>query len=170
MIVKYLPWLISALTIYCMVLTGNKHRYSWALSLVNQALWLTWIIASQTWGMLPMNVVLWVIFTRNHLKWNADKAATAEDAEIVKYLLSIASRINEDTAISLWKIEWYGLAASGRCEWTLREAIALDIKDRNQAEAEIASAQADWCKSMNQPKSKCRCPDCGPCLVDYAGE
>lgn len=30
--------------------------------------------------------------------------------------------------------------------------------------------RADWCETMNRPKAECRCPDCGPCLVDYKGE
>lgn len=35
--------------------------------------------------------------------------------------------------------------------------------------AEIA-AWANWCDTMNRPKSECGCPDCGPCLVDIGAE
>lgn len=69
MIVTYLPWLLSVITIYMMLLAGNKKPYAWAVGLVNQALWLVWIIASASWGLLPMNAALWVVYTRNHLKW-----------------------------------------------------------------------------------------------------
>jgi hypothetical protein len=68
-IVLHLPWLLSAITIYMTVLAGNKTRWAWSLGLANQALWLTWIIASQSWGLIPMNVALWVVYARNHLKW-----------------------------------------------------------------------------------------------------
>ena len=65
----WMPWLLSAITIYMTVLAGNKTRWAWAVGLVNQALWLVWILASQNWGLLPMNVALWIVYTRNHLKW-----------------------------------------------------------------------------------------------------
>lgn len=65
----YLPWLLSALTIWMTVLAGNRHRWAWAVGLINQALWLVWIIITANWGLLPMNLVLWGIYFRNHLKW-----------------------------------------------------------------------------------------------------
>lgn len=71
LIVIGLPWLLSAITIYMTVLAGNKHRWAWAVGLGNQALWLVWIIASASWGLLPMNLALWVVYGRNHLKWRA---------------------------------------------------------------------------------------------------
>ncbi len=69
MIVKYLPWLLSVITIYMTVLAGNKHRYAWAVGLINQALWLVWIVAAEAWGLIPMNIALWFVYARNHLLW-----------------------------------------------------------------------------------------------------
>lgn len=69
MIAQYLPWLLSAITIWMTLLAGNKHPKAWLVGLVNQALWLVWIVASGTWGMLPMNLALWFVYGRNHLKW-----------------------------------------------------------------------------------------------------
>lgn len=66
----YLPWLLSAITIYMTVLAGNKHRNAWLFGLVNQALWLIWILATASYGLLPMNAALWVVYGRNHLKWS----------------------------------------------------------------------------------------------------
>jgi hypothetical protein len=68
-VVDYLPWLLSAITIWMTVLAGNKHPSAWAIGLANQALWLGWIIASGAWGLLPMNLALWLVYGRNHLKW-----------------------------------------------------------------------------------------------------
>lgn len=65
----YLPWVISSITIYMTLLAGNKNRNAWLFGLLNQALWLTWIVATASWGLLPMNAALWVIYLRNHLKW-----------------------------------------------------------------------------------------------------
>lgn len=66
----YLPWLLSAITIYMTVLAGNKNRNAWLFGLVNQALWFVWILASGSWGLLPMNLALWIVYGRNHFKWN----------------------------------------------------------------------------------------------------
>lgn len=65
----YLPWLMSAITIWMTVLAGNKHPKAWLVGIFNQALWLGWIINSETWGLLPMNIALWVVYARNHWKW-----------------------------------------------------------------------------------------------------
>ena len=70
-LVFWMPWILSAITIYMTVLAGNKNRYAWAIGLANQALWLIWIVASESWGLIPMNIALWIVYGRNHLKWNA---------------------------------------------------------------------------------------------------
>lgn len=66
----YLPWLLSAITIWMTVLAGNKHPNAWAIGLINQFLWLIWIVFAHTWGLLPMNIALWIVYGRNHFKWN----------------------------------------------------------------------------------------------------
>ena len=71
LITAYLPWLLSAITIHQTILAGNKHQAAWLVGLVNQALWLLWILVSETWGMLPMNLALWLLYARNHCKWKA---------------------------------------------------------------------------------------------------
>ena len=70
---QIVPWFLSAITIYMFLLAGNKKSYTWLIGLANQALWLFWIIVSATWGLLPMNLALWVVYFRNHLKWRKDK-------------------------------------------------------------------------------------------------
>jgi hypothetical protein len=69
-VVAYLPWLLSVITIWMTVLAGNKHPTAWLVGLANQALWLGWIVASSAWGLLPMNIALWIVYGRNHWKWN----------------------------------------------------------------------------------------------------
>ena len=70
----YLPWLLSAITIYMTLLAGNKHPKAWLWGLLNQALWLVWIVAMQAWGLIPLNLALWVLYARNHLKWTQEVA------------------------------------------------------------------------------------------------
>jgi hypothetical protein len=66
---NYMPWLMSAITIYMTVLAGNKSRYAWAVGLFNQILWLTWILATKNYGFLPMTAALCFVYARNHIKW-----------------------------------------------------------------------------------------------------
>lgn len=70
LIITYLPWLLSANTIYFNVLAGNRHKQTWLWALLGQVAWLVWIISSESWGLLPMNVALWITYGRNHFKWN----------------------------------------------------------------------------------------------------
>lgn len=69
-IITYLPYLLSAITIYSMLLAGNKRKGAWVVGLVNQFLWLIWIVLTQSWGLLPMNIALWIVYGRNYIKWN----------------------------------------------------------------------------------------------------
>lgn len=77
---EYLPWLLSVITIYTMFLAGDRKWYTWLVGLANQVLWLVWIIAIGGWGLLPMNIALWVVYIRNHLKWR--KEAAKSDAKL----------------------------------------------------------------------------------------
>ena len=69
LLIKVLPWILSLNTIVMNIMVGNKHRRSWALGLVGQVLWLVWIILVEAWGLIPLNLALWVIYIRNHIKW-----------------------------------------------------------------------------------------------------
>lgn len=66
-----LPWLLSALTLISLYLAGDRNPMGWLVGLINQALWLVWILLTQTWGLLPMNLTLWLVFTRNYFKWRS---------------------------------------------------------------------------------------------------
>lgn len=72
-LVNILPWFLSASTIYTMFLAGNVNRHTWLVGLVSQALWLTWICLSQSWGLIPGNIALWIVYSRNHIKWMRDR-------------------------------------------------------------------------------------------------
>ncbi|CAH1665464.1 MULTISPECIES: hypothetical protein [unclassified Chelatococcus] len=67
--IELMPWLLSAITIYMTILAGNRSRNAWAVGLLAQALWLFWIVATKTWGLIPMNFALWIVYARNHWKW-----------------------------------------------------------------------------------------------------
>jgi len=71
MIATYLPWLLSVITIWMTLLAGNKHPKAWLVGLGNQLLWLIWICVVGAWGLLPMNIALWIVYGRNHFKWRS---------------------------------------------------------------------------------------------------
>ena len=68
-IINYLPYILSIFTVYIMLLAGNKSKYAWVIALLNQFFWLVWIIKIKSWGLLPGNIALWIVYFRNHLKW-----------------------------------------------------------------------------------------------------
>lgn len=72
-LINQLPWLLSLVTIASVWMAGDKRRHAWSLGVANQGLWLVWIIASGTWGLLPMTIVLGIVCGRNYLKWQGDR-------------------------------------------------------------------------------------------------
>ncbi len=68
-----LPWIMSAITLYMTFLQGRKRWGAWVVGLINQLLWLTFIITTQTWGLMPLNIGLWILYWRNLFKWYDDE-------------------------------------------------------------------------------------------------
>lgn len=71
-IIIYIPWALSILTVGMMYLAGNKNKWAWILGLANQSLWLTWIITVQAWGLLILTFALIFMYTRNLIKWHKE--------------------------------------------------------------------------------------------------
>lgn len=69
LITEYLPYGLSCITLWFNWLAGSRSRWTWVIALVGQMLWLEWIVASHSWGFLPMNLSLWAVYLRNHIKW-----------------------------------------------------------------------------------------------------
>lgn len=70
LIVLLLPWYLSGATLWMTFMAGNNNPRTWIVGLVNQALWLVWIILSKSWGLIPLNFGLWYAYYKNHCKWN----------------------------------------------------------------------------------------------------
>lgn len=64
-----LPWVISCVTIFFLYRAGDGKRDAWEIALFGNLLWLMFIMMSHTWGLLPMNIVLWYMYVRNYRKW-----------------------------------------------------------------------------------------------------
>ena len=87
-LMHYLPYGLSAITIYMTLLAGNKNPKAWAVGLVGQLLWLIWILwdLNTRQGLLPMNAALWIVYARNHLKWNKKHERKDGDQDLRKRL------------------------------------------------------------------------------------
>jgi hypothetical protein len=75
LVIFYLPFLLSLITIWFNFTAGNKHPMTWVIALVGQVGWTTWIVLSENWGFMPMNIALWIVYARNHWKWTLEKVA-----------------------------------------------------------------------------------------------
>ena len=71
----FLPWVMSAVTIYTMFAAGEMKKHTWLVGLCNQVLWATWIITTASWGLLPMTLAITFVYARNHFKWAKKEAA-----------------------------------------------------------------------------------------------
>lgn len=101
-ILTYLPWCLSAATIYMAIQTGNKTNFAWLIGIYLQAFWLLWIVVGGQWGFLPMNLILWAIYFRNYFKWKNEAIEVKE--EIKEPLVEKPKRIYKEsdfTATSL---------------------------------------------------------------------
>lgn len=67
-----MPYIMSAIAIYMNVLAGSKRKHAWAVGLGNQMLWLIWIVITGNWGFIFMNLALWIVYLRNHVKWQEE--------------------------------------------------------------------------------------------------
>lgn len=68
-IVHVLPWVLSVLTIYTAFMAGNHRASGWFVGAVNEALWFIYILVTEQWGLLPMNLALFGLYNRNYFKW-----------------------------------------------------------------------------------------------------
>lgn len=62
----------SVVTLYGMWLAGSHRWQGWLVGLLNQALWLGFIVAFSAWGLLPLNAALIVVYTRNLRRWRSE--------------------------------------------------------------------------------------------------
>jgi len=69
LIVVYLPYLISVLTLYTVKITGDKNKNAWVMTMLNQLLWLFWIFISDNKGFIILNLGIIYFSVINHYKW-----------------------------------------------------------------------------------------------------
>lgn len=71
----WLQLVISCITIWMTLMAGNKHPKAWLVGLLNQGLWITMIVWTEAWGLVPLCLAMCVVYYRNHRKWRMDQLA-----------------------------------------------------------------------------------------------
>ncbi len=61
----------SILTLAGMWLAGSHRWEGWLVGLLNQVLWIAFIVAFGAWGLLPLSLALIVVYTRNLVRWRS---------------------------------------------------------------------------------------------------
>ena len=69
----WMPWFLSALTIYQNLLVGRKRLSGWVLGMIGQVFWLMWIYADEAWGLLPLNIMLCWVYVKNYRLWKGQQ-------------------------------------------------------------------------------------------------
>lgn len=72
---QLIPFATSLVTLWGMYEAGSKRSRGWLIGLCNQALWFVFIVAFGAWGLLPLNVALVVVYSRNLISWRAEERA-----------------------------------------------------------------------------------------------
>jgi len=69
---QLIPLALSFLTLYAMWQIGNKRVFAWVIGLINQGLWVTFIVLFDAWGLLPLSIALTIVYARNLILWRRE--------------------------------------------------------------------------------------------------
>lgn len=72
MIIPALELLISIITIIQMYMLSRHMMYGLYVGLASQVLWIMFIVTTKSWGLLPLNVVLWWVFISGIIEWKQE--------------------------------------------------------------------------------------------------
>jgi hypothetical protein len=73
----YWSWILTAVGVFGIWLSGRKSRWGWAVGLGAQFLWLAYAIATQQWGFLVSCVAYGTVYARNFVRWTRERKAGA---------------------------------------------------------------------------------------------
>lgn len=69
-----MDWVIACITIASMELIARKHWYGWALGMVNQPIWLWFVVYDkQMYGLAIIPVVLFWRYSVALIKWRKEQ-------------------------------------------------------------------------------------------------
>lgn len=75
---NYFDWVVSLTTLCCMELMIRQKWYAWIAGLLNQFIWLVFIISNDKYGLLPLNILMFIQNTRGLLNWSRIRRNAAQ--------------------------------------------------------------------------------------------
>ena len=66
---EYMDWIVGFTTLISVELMIRRKWYAWVTAILNQFVWLTYIYYEDQWGLLPLNIALFIMNTRGLLAW-----------------------------------------------------------------------------------------------------
>lgn len=64
-----MDWVVGFTTLVSVELMIRKKWYAWVTAILNQFVWLAFIYYEDQWGLLPLNLLLFIQNTRGLLAW-----------------------------------------------------------------------------------------------------
>ena len=71
----YWSYVLTAVGVFGIYLSGRKIRWGWAVGLGAQFLWLAYAIATQQWGFLVSCVAYGWVYGKNFIAWTRDRTS-----------------------------------------------------------------------------------------------
>ena len=65
----YLTWLITIVNIYYVWAVAKLKLHGWAMALLTQILWGIFIYGTESWGLIPISIVLGGLSINNYYDW-----------------------------------------------------------------------------------------------------
>jgi len=70
---NYITIIISILSVWTLYDVGNKKRRGWIVGLVSQFFWFYFIIKTENYGLLAMNIIYTALYIRNLIRWKKNE-------------------------------------------------------------------------------------------------
>lgn len=70
MIMEIMPWVLSAMSAIMLWSMGDKKKWGPGFGLLNQAVWIVYVLMTDQWGLMPGVLVYTFIHARNLYVWN----------------------------------------------------------------------------------------------------
>lgn len=64
-------WLLTAVSVFGLWLTGRNPRAGWVFAVLVQQLWLTWALITDQWGFAVQSVAFSAMYARNLWRWRS---------------------------------------------------------------------------------------------------
>lgn len=73
---EYVDWIVGITTLISIELMVRKHYAAWWTGLLNQLVWSWYIYETQEYGLIPMNIALYIQNARGLLAWSKTKESS----------------------------------------------------------------------------------------------